>query len=117
MRVATFVELDDGRIVSVMIPPEVMGPVTLTIAQAITAFNSFLPDIAEIRRANAHLDTETAADIRTAEVSASLLVIGVGALLSGLTQNKWPFIVALLLSLFLTAMYEYILTGRPFSNA
>jgi len=117
MRIATFIEHDDGRITAVMIPPEVMGPVTLTMAQAITAFNAFLPDFKDIRRADPHYDTEFAGDVRTAEASASLLCIGIGALLSGLTGSKWPVVVAILVSLFLVAMYEYILTGRPFSNA
>lgn len=117
MRIAAFIEHDDGRMTAVMIPPEVMGPVTLTVAQAITAFDSFTPSFRDIRRANASDDKEFAADVRTAEASASFLVLGVAALLSVLTHSKFPLLVGFVVCLLLTMMYEYILTGRPFANA
>ena len=117
MRLAIFLEDDDGGITSIMIPPEVMGPVTVTLAQAVTAFSAFLPDMKDIRRMNYGSDPEFAADVRCGEFNASILVIGTGLLLSALLKSKWPALVAVFTSLFLTAMYEYILTGRPFSNA
>ena len=92
-----------------MIDPNLIGPTTLALSQAIGAFNAFLPDITEIRKHTPDNDPEFAADVRMGEVAAVALTIGVGTVLSSLTGSSAPVTVGLLVAIGLVALYEYTL--------
>jgi len=96
------------------IDPALFGPATLAVTQGIGAFVTFLPKFSDIRIANPTNDPAFAADVRMGEVAASVLTLGVGAIVSSLTGSPIPAISALVMTFILIAMYETTLrANRP----
>lgn len=96
------------------IDPGLIGPTTLAVTQAIGAFNTYLPNLSEIRKKNVADDPAFAADVRTGEVAAVALTVGVGVIVSSLTGSSAPAIVGLIVALGLVFMYETTLRAdRP----
>jgi hypothetical protein len=89
-----------------MIDPSIVGPTTLAISQAVGSFNSFLPSIADIRKNDPVNNPEFTADVRTGEVAAVAITLGVGVIVSSLTGHPAPAIVALIAALGLVVLYE-----------
>lgn len=94
--------------------PDVFGPATLAVTQGITAFNSMLPKISEVRKNHPADNPDFAADVRMGEIAASALTLGVGCIASSLTGSPAPTIVAALTCLVLIILYESTLrANRP----
>ena len=97
-----------------MVDGSLIGPSTLAISQAVGSFNAFLPKLTDIRKANPNDDPSFAADVRTGEVAAVALTIGVGAIVSSLTQSSVPVTVGLITAVGLVILYESTLRAdRP----
>ncbi len=95
--------------------PEIFGPATLSMSQAISGFNSFLPKLSEVRKA-APNDPDMAGDVRMGEVGASTLVLGVGIIASSLTGSPAPIVTGMFMCLVMICLYEIALRGdRPFN--
>lgn len=100
-----------------MIDPNLIGPTTLAISQAVGAFNTFLPSISEIRKNDPVANPEFAADVRVGEVAAVTITLGVGAIVSSLTGSSAPTVVALVACLGLIVLYETTLRAeRPLES-
>lgn len=98
-----------------MVPPELIGPSILALTQGISAFTTFLPPIAELRKADPMYDTSTAADVRLGEVAAVTLTVGVGVIASSLTGSPVPAFTAVVVAAALVCLYETTLRAdRPF---
>lgn len=94
---------------------EVVGPATLSVTQAIGAFNVFLPRFTDVRRNNPADNPEFAGDVRTGEVAACVVSLGVGATISSLTKSPVPVLAAAFISLVLVILYESVLQShKPF---
>ena len=86
--------------------PSIIGPATLAVSQAVSAFTTFLPPIADIRKNDPANNPEFTADVRMGEVAAVSITLGVGIIASSLTRNNTPTLVALVASLGLIFLYE-----------
>lgn len=96
------------------VDPNLIGPSTLAISQAIGSFNAFLPKLAEIRKATPADDPSFAADVRTGEVAAVALTVAVGAIVSSLTGSHTPAVVSVVCAVGLVVLYESTLRAdRP----
>ena len=100
-----------------MIDPAMVGVTTMSLSQAIGAFTTFLPPIADIRKNDPTNDPEFTADVRMGEVAAVTITIGVGVIISGLTGSSAPALVALLAAVGLVVLYESALRReRPLES-
>lgn len=90
----------------------VFGPTTLSLTQAVGSFNMFLPKLSDIRKAHPTTDPSFTADVRTGEVAAVALTVGIGAIVSSLTGSPVPTVVAVVASLGLVALYETTLRSN-----
>jgi hypothetical protein len=96
------------------IDPGLIGPTTIALSSAVSAFQTFLPSISDIRKKSPESDPEFAADVRMGEAAAIGITMGVGVILSNLTGSSAPAIVALLCSIGLIVLYETTLrTDKP----
>jgi hypothetical protein len=97
-----------------MVPGELIGPATLAMSQGISAFMTFLPSLAEVRKADPVHDVSMAADVHMGEVAAITLTVGVGAVASSLTGSPVPVMVAVVVSILMLCLYESTLRAdRP----
>ena len=87
--------------------PNVIGPATLSVTQAVAAFFTFLPSIKEVRQAGPNDDT--AKDVRTGEIAASVVALGVGTIITAITGSPTPVFVALVIVGVLVLVYEVTL--------
>jgi hypothetical protein len=96
------------------VDPGILGPATLAISSGVSAFQSFLPKLSEIRKASPSDDPSFAADVRMGEVAAVAVTVGVGAVASSLTGSPTPAVVAVVIAVGLVVMYESTLNAdRP----
>lgn len=94
--------------------PEVTSATLLAVTQAIGAFHTFLPPLADVRKHD-ESDRSFTADVRIGEVASVGLAIGVGAIVSSLTGSPIPAGVSLLIAVGLVVLYESTLrTPSPF---
>lgn len=92
----------------------VIGPATLSITQAISAFHSFLPPFSDIRKQHPDDNPSFAADVRMGEVASVSIALGIGVITSSLTGSPIPAYTALLISAILVTLYETTLrSNRP----
>lgn len=89
-----------------------IGPATLGMTQGVTLFQSFLPKFTDIRKADPANNPDFVKDVRMGELAASLLTIGLGAMMSGLTGSAVPSVVAVLASAGLILLYETALMSN-----
>lgn len=92
-----------------MVPPELLGPATLSITQSVGLFQAFLPRFSDIRRTTKGVDPALDRDIRMGEIAASSLAIGIGVIVSNLTGSATPITVSLVCCIGLISLYEYAL--------
>lgn len=99
-----------------MLPnPAIFGPATLSVTQGITAFNTFLPKLSEVRKANPQDNPDIAADVRMGEVAGCALTLGIGIIASSLTGSPAPTVSALIICFVLVTLYESTLhSNKPF---
>lgn len=97
--------------------PSLLGPSTLAVSQGLTAFQSFVPKLSEIRRADLATNPDLAADVRLGEVAAVTLTMGVGAIASSFTKSNAPVLTAAFVCIIMVCIYESTLRGdRPFER-
>lgn len=97
---------------------DMFGPAMLSVTSGIQAFNSLLPRLSEVRKADPVNNPDIAADVRMGEVAASALTMGVGMIASSLTQSPLPAITGLVMALILVAVYESALrSDKPFERS
>lgn len=89
--------------------PNIFGPATLSVTQGIGAFNSFLPRLSEVRKANPHDNPDVAADVRMGEVAGVALTMGIGVIASSLTGSPVPAFTAAITCLVIIFLYESVL--------
>lgn len=95
------------------VDPGIVGAATLSMSQAISQFNTFLPSFTEIRRADPGEDAAMIQDVRMGEFAAVLLTLGIGGLVSSLTGSHVPAMVAALTAFGLVCIYESALRATP----
>jgi hypothetical protein len=92
----------------------VIGPATLSITQAVSAFHSFLPPFADIRKQHPADNPAFAADVRMGEIASVTVTLGIGLIASSLTGSPMPAYTALVMSAILVTLYESTLrSNRP----
>lgn len=93
---------------------DVVGPATLAITQAVGSFQFFLPRLSDVRKADITKDPGIVGDVRMGELAAGTLCLGVGTIVSALTQSPIPALVAMLMAAILIAVYEAtLIADRP----
>lgn len=97
-------------------PSEVVGPASIVASQAFSAFSTFLPSFAEIRKSDPVRNPDVVGDVRMGEIAALTLSVGVGAILSSLTGSAVPAVVAVIMALILICLYEAALRGDKPGN-
>lgn len=88
------------------------GPAALAATQGIVAFNIFLPRFTDVRRNNPKDNPDFAGDVRTGEVAAAVVTLGIGLMASYLTNSRMPMVAALFICLVLIALYESVLRAN-----
>ena len=94
------------------VDPQASSAALLAMTQAIAAFHTFLPPLADVRKANV-ADPGVSGDVRVGEVAATALTLGVGAIVSGLTGSNAPMVVAVITAIGLVVLYESTLRSKP----
>ena len=94
------------------IDPGRIGPTTMGLTQAISLFQGFLPKFSDIRSKNPADNPEFVKDVRMGMLAASLLTIGIGAIMSSLTGTPYPAVVSLVAVVGLMSLYETALQSN-----
>jgi hypothetical protein len=87
-----------------MANPDALGPASISIGTATSAFMGFLPKFSEVRRADPN-DVGMAKDIRLGQIAACSVAMGTGVIVSSLTGSSVPAIVAGIMCLILVWCY------------
>lgn len=96
---------------------EMFGPAAMAVTQGIGAFNIFLPKFTDVRRNNPQDNPDFAGDVRTGEIAACTITLGVGAIASYFTGSPEPVITAVFVCLVLVILYESTLRSvNPFEG-
>lgn len=90
------------------VSPELVGVVTLSLTQAVSVFNAFLPPLTDVRRSSVS-SRAALLDVRVGEIAASAMVLGIGAVLSTLVGNYRPLMVSIAGALGMIGVYEFTL--------
>ena len=91
-----------------------IGIATLALTQSYSQFQAYLPKLQDIRKADPISDPEFAADVRIGEIAALIGSLGIGVIVSSLTNDPLPAYVSVITSLLLISLYEYVLrANRP----
>lgn len=94
---------------------ELFGPAMLSVTTGVQAFQSLLPKLSEVRKADPVQNPDIAADVRMGEVGAATLTMGVGLIASSLTKSPLPAVTGLIMTFILIAVYESALrSNKPF---
>lgn len=87
------------------VDPNVIGPATLSMTQALSLFDSFLPKFTDLGKADPN-DINVVRDVRMGELAAVLMTLGIGGMTSALTGSSVPAVVALVTCTGLVLLYE-----------
>lgn len=98
------------------VDPHIIGPATLSMTQALTLFQNFLPRFAEVRLADPDKNPDVIRDVRMGELAAVLMTLGIGGMTSALTGSQVPAVIAFATCVGLVALYEYALSARSEVN-
>lgn len=92
--------------------PNALGPASLAVGQAVGSFSVFLPRFTDVRQSAPH-DKTMVRDVRLGEVAAVAMSLGIGVILSSLSGEPAPAIVALVMALIVVVLYEQALRSEP----
>lgn len=95
----------------------VIGAATLSMTQALSLFQSFLPRFSEISAADPSKDPATVRDVRMGELAAVMMTLGIGGMTSALTGSSVPAVVAGITCMGLIGVYEYALRNVEGANS
>lgn len=85
-----------------------VGPVSLALGQAVTSFSIFLPSFTAVRQAKP--DNEgIKKDVRLGEMAAFAMAVGIGVILSQVSGEPAPAMVAVFIAVMIIALYEQAL--------
>lgn len=82
----------------------------VSTSQTLTIFTAMMPDFPVVRRST---DEATRNDVRTAEVTASVISLGISFGVALTVGSPTPFIATLALCLVLAGTYEYVMSTTP----
>jgi hypothetical protein len=85
-----------------------LSAATLSLSQTATAYAFFLPPLREVRRAGPE-DTQMVGDVRLGQVASGALSLGVGFIMSLLTDSSLPLTVSIAIGLIIAFVYEMAL--------
>jgi hypothetical protein len=85
--------------------PDALGPSSIAISSATSAFIGFLPRFQDIRRAEPD-DEGMRKDVQLGMVAAFAVSMGIGLIVSNATGSPYPAGVALLMCLILFGCYQ-----------
>lgn len=88
-----------------MANPEALGPASISIGTATSAFMGFLPKFSDVRRADPN-DEGIQKDIRLGQIAACSVALGTGVIVSSLSGSPAPAIVAVLMCVILVWCYS-----------
>lgn len=88
-----------------MANPDAVGPASISIGTATSAFMGFLPKFSDVRRADPG-DEGMAKDLRLGQIAACSVAIGTGVIVSSLTGSPVAAVVSVLMSLILVWCYQ-----------
>lgn len=88
-----------------MANPEALGPSSIALGTATSAFMGFLPKFSEIRRADPN-DEGMNKDILLGQIAAVAVSVGTGVIVSSLTGSPIPAFVAVLMCVILLGCYN-----------
>lgn len=92
----------------------VVSSALVPITVSVGTFTALLPELSDIRKSKN--DPVMCKDVRTAELTASALVLTVGLASAYLTKSMIPALAALASCAVLISMYEAILAVNPHPN-
>jgi hypothetical protein len=94
-----------------------VGVAMLSVSSGLNVFQSLLPKLSDVRKADPANNPDIAADVRMGEVAAGTMTLAVGIIASSLTKSPVPAAVALFTVIILVTIYESTLKAqRPFEN-
>jgi len=88
-----------------MANPDALGPASISLGTATSAFMGFCPSFSEVRRADPS-DEGMTKDIRLGQVAASAVAIGTGIIVSYLSGSPVPAVVSFMMSALLVWCYQ-----------
>jgi hypothetical protein len=94
-----------------------MGVAAISLAQSFGFFQSYMPPIAEVRKADPG-NAEMAGDVRIGEVAALTGSLAVGAIVAWITKDPTPVYVSGLVIAVMVFVYEMTLrSSRPLEGS
>ena len=93
-----------------------LGPVSLSVTQAVGSMQFFLPRLADVRKADPVANPDMVGDVRLGEVAAITLTTAVGAIIASMTKSAVPLVAAMFTSFILVCVYETALRGNKPGN-
>lgn len=91
---------------------DMFGPAMLGVTAGINTFQTFLPRLTDIRKANPATDPAIVGDVRMGEVAGATLTLGIGVIASSLTKSSIPTLTALVMCGILICVYESALRAN-----
>lgn len=91
--------------------PEALGPASITLGTATSAFMGFLPKFSDIRRAEPD-DEGMKKDVWLGQVAAAAVAIGTGLIVSSLSGSPVPAFVAVLMTVVLAWCYQSAMRSK-----
>lgn len=85
--------------------PDALGPASISIGTATSAFMGFLPKFSDVRRAEPD-DEGMTRDILFGQIAACSVAIGTGVIVSALSGSPIPAFVSVLMSAILVWCYQ-----------
>jgi hypothetical protein len=94
-----------------------MGVAAIALTQSFAQFQTYMPKISDIRKADPKVDFDLVGDVRIGEIAAFVGSVGVGVIVSSITNDPVPAYVSVAVCLILIALYESVLRSiRPMEN-
>lgn len=91
--------------------PETITGTTAIVGTTVAIFTAFMPGLTDVLQDN--ISQSMAHDVRYAQVAASITAIGVGGLVSYVTNSRVPVTVSVLGAIVLGIVYETTLRKEP----
>lgn len=88
------------------------GVAALALTQSYAQFQTYMPRLADVRRADPEHDTDIVGDVRVGEIAAFVGSLGVGIIVSSITGDPLPAYVSVASCAILIVMYELVLRSR-----
>lgn len=88
------------------------GIAALALSQSYAQFQTYMPRLADVRRADPAHDVDMVGDVRVGEIAALVGSLGVGVIIASITGDPLPVYVSLSSSLILIVMYELVLRSH-----